>query len=891
MNKELLKRYVPHIIAIAAFAAVALVYFYPATQGYQLKQPDIVNYRGMAQEINEFRRVFKEEPLWTNSMFGGMPAYQIAVKYPNNVVKAVDKVFSFGMPRPVNFVFLYMLGFYILLISLRIRPPLAAIGAVAFAFSSYLFIILEAGHNTKAHAIAYMAPTLAGIIWAYRGRYLFGGAIAALFLALQISANHVQITYYFGIMVGFVVVAALVKAIQIKEVPIFAKATGTLALAALLALLCNVNLLWNTYEYGKYTTRGATELTIKPDGSSNDDIATQGLDREYITNWSYGIGESFTFLIPDAKGGGTAMLGSNPDELKNVDRGMQSSVAQSNRYWGDQPFTSGPVYMGALVVLFFLLGLFFVKGPFKWALLATALLTMALGWGKNMMGLTDFFLDYVPGYDKFRAVTIILSITGFAVPLLAFLFLKRVFEEPELLQKENKKFYAVAGGLIALLGAFLALPETFFSFLSQGERDMLNAQMEGEQSADFLLYGQSLIQARVGIFRSDVLRSLIFVAAGAGLIWLFAKGTLKQTAVLGILAALILIDMWGINKRYLNNAKDRGRFVSWELASDNAIAHKANAADLAILEMETNLNPRVKEAVAAAATEYRATAKQQKGRRISEDEVNNVRFGALRFNTNHRVLTLQNPFNDSRVSYFHSSIGGYHGAKLKRYQELIEFQIGDELAKLQTTLQQQPSREALRARMHSLDVLNMLNTKYIIYNPQSPPLVNDAAMGSAWFVDQVRFVDNADAEITALADFDPRSEAIVDRRYADVLQGITPTGSPTAAIAVETHLPNRISYIYDSEVPQVVIFSEIHYDAGWRAFIDGKESPHFRANYVLRGMVVPAGSHNIEFRFEPESYALAANVSTVGGLVLILLLGFALYRNFQRKPEEEYDLY
>ncbi len=889
MNKDMLKRYLPHLVAIVAFIAVATIYFYPAVNGYQLKQGDITNFKGMAQEIQEFRRMYDEEPLWTNSMFGGMPAYQISVQYPNNVVKMVDKVVTLGLPRPVSYLFLYLLGFYILLISLRVRPAVAAIGAVAFAFSSYFFIILEAGHNTKAHAIAYMAPTLAGIIWAYRGRYLFGGAVTALFLALQIAANHVQITYYFGILVVFVAIAAAVKAYQIKHLPVFAKASATLIIAAVLALVSNMNLLWNTYEYGKYTTRGATELSIKPDGSSNDDIATKGLDRDYITNWSYGKGESFSFLIPDAKGGATGVLGNNPDVMKSVDRSMQSSISQSNRYWGDQPFTSGPVYMGAIVILLFLLGIFFVQSPLKWALLATAILTMALGWGKNLMWLTDFFLDYAPGYDKFRAVTIILAITEFVVPILGFLFLKRLFDEPQIILEQKKKFFAVAGGLAALLGLFLLTPDTFFDFLSQGEKDMLNGQMDGEQAADFMLYGESLIKARMGIFRSDALRSLMFVAGGIALIWLFAKGTIKAQLALGILGVLILVDMWGVNKRYLNNEKDRGRFTQWELTSDNKVAHKANAADLAILQMEQDLNPRVKDAISKAAADLRAQAKQDRGTRISEDEVNNARFAALRFNTNYRVLTLQNPFNDSRVSYFHKSIGGYHGAKLKRYQELIEFKLGDEIAKLQTTLQQQPSLEALRARLRTLDMLNMLNTQYVIYNPQAGPIINESAAGSAWFVQDLIMVANADEEITRLDDFDVREEAIVDQRYADMVQGFSYQASQGANIAEEVHLPNYIKYIYDSPVQQAVIFSEIHYDAGWKAYIDGKETPHFRANYLLRGMIVPAGQHTIEFKFEPDTFITSSQVSTAGGLALVLLFGFAMFRNFRSQVEEDDD--
>jgi gas vesicle protein len=408
-----------------------------------------------------------------------------------------------------------------------------------------------------------------------------------------------------------------------------------------------------------------------------------------------------------------------------------------------------------------------------------------------------------------------------------------------------------------------------------------------------MLYGQSLIEARAGIFKTDVLRSLLFVAGGAAVIWLFAKKIIKAPWALAALAALILVDMWGVNLRYLNNEKDRGRFTQWEPAAEKIVTHKAGTADQTVLDMEQNLNPRVKDAIELAVSDFRKNAKQDASRRITEDEVNDVRFAALRFNTNYRVLTLQNPFNDSRVSYFHKSVGGYHGAKLKRYQELIEFRLGPELAKLQSTLQDQPSLEALRARMRSLDVLNMLNTKYIIYNPQAGPLVNEAALGSAWFVKDIVLVDNANEEIGRLEDFDAREEAIVHKRFADMVQGFESQPDQDAAIAVESHLPNYISYIYESKVPQAVVFSEMHYDAGWNAYIDGNQVPYFRTNYVLRGLIVPPGSHSIEFKFEPDAFIASSQLSTAGGLALVLLFAFAVFKNFKRDgaDDDEDDFY
>lgn len=893
--KELLRRFLPHIIAIVSFIILAAIYFYPAFDGYILKQGDITSFRGMAQEIWAFRRMFGEEPLWTNSMFGGMPAFQISTLYPNNIIGMLDAVVSLGLPRPANYLFLSLFGFYILLLSFRLKPVPAAIGAVAFALSTYFIIILEAGHNSKAHAIAYMAPALAGIVWAYRGKLFLGAGLAAFFLALQIGANHVQITYYFGILVLFYGIAKLVEAVRNKTVPYFAKASGTLLLAAALALLCNLNVLWNTYEYGKYTTRGTSELTINPDGTSAEDIQTAGLDRDYVTQWSYGIDESFSFLIPNAMGGASGALidentqKENPTLFNELAGGYQETGIFPNSYWGDQPFTSGDVYMGALIILLFLLGAFYVRGPVKWALIITAILTMALSWGKNLMGLTDFFLDYVPGYDKFRAVTIILAVTELVVPLLGFLFLKKLYESKEIVTENPKKYLAVTGALVGLLVVLLAIPDTFFDFYSAAEAAQLNALMAGEKASQTLVYADALKEMRISVFRSDAFRSLIFVVLGAGLVWLFAKSKIKEPVFFVVLAVLVIADLWPVDKRYLDNEKDRGRFVSWETKEDNRTAFQMTPADKFILDNEMARNPRVEDAVEKAVSDFRMEMKGQRTMRISEGEINDVRFGALRFNTDYRVLGLGNPFNDSRVSYFHKSIGGYHGAKLKRYQELIEFHIQREIQLINQELQGSPTQESVNARLQGSEVLNMLNTKYVIYNPQTGPIVNRAAHGSAWFVEEIVIAEDSDDEVMKLGDLSTRYEAVVDKRYSDQVSGFTYQEAPDAAIAVETHLPNYIKYIYDSPVPQATIFSEIFYDNGWNAYLDGEKVPYFRTNYVLRGMIVPAGSHVIEFKFEPKTYATASTVSTAAGLVLVVVLLLSIYLHFKKDEEEGLD--
>ena len=895
MKNPIVKRLLPHLIAVVVFVLISVVYFFPAFDGYRLKQGDVTHYRGMAQEISEFRKMYGEDPLWTNAMFGGMPAYQISVDYPNDIVRTLDLALTLGLPRPANYLFLYLLGFYILMISLRVKPALAAIASVAFAFSSYYFVILEAGHNTKAHAIGYMAPVLAGIVWAFRGRILFGSAIAALFLALEIGANHVQITYYLAFPVLFMAIAYAVRAYQKGTMATFFKASGALLIAAVIAVAANLNNLWPTYEYGNYSTRGKTELTIKPDGTSNDDIVTEGLDREYVTQWSYGIDETLTMLVPNFMGGESGALidqntqRDNPQLYRDMAQGYQTTQVFPNTYWGDQPFTSGPVYVGAIVVLLFFLGLFFVKTQLRWAILASVILTVALSWGKNFMGLTDFFLDVVPGYDKFRAVTIILSITGLLIPILGFLFLKRVMANPKVISEKRNLFFGVTGFLGLLLILFAATPTTFFNFLSTQENEIFTQLSESENADAVFAYVVALQEARADLFSADAIRSLIFIALAAGLIWFFAMGKVKEQVFLGILGVLVIADLYPISKRYLNNQKEKGRYVQWEPAESATSAYTMAAADEYILQREMEMNPRVTDAVNTSVSNLRAEVKKDTKRRANQDEINDVKFAALRFNTTYRVLNLNQTFQDARTSYFHQSVGGYHGAKLKRIQELYDFHIVPEISSLTGALQSNPTAESLDKTIQDMDVSNMLNSKYIIYNPQAPPFENEYAYGPACFVEYIQTSETADEEILALDELDLRAEAAVHEDFSDMVESFSFRESADAAIAVEEHLPNYIKYIYDSPVEQAVIFSEIYYPSGWNAYIDGEKTDYFRANYLLRGMIVPEGNHTIEFKFEPATFSTASTVSTIAGFVVIILLAISIFRNYKAPEQDDYE--
>ena len=895
MKHPIVKRFLPHLLALLSFVAISAIYFYPAFNGYQLNQGDVTHFRGMAQEIVEYRAMFGEDPLWTNSMFGGMPAYQISVQHPNHIIAIIDDVVSLGLPRPANYLFLYLVGFYILMIALRLKPSLAAIGAVAFAFGSYYFIILQAGHNTKAHAIGYMAPIIAGVVWAYRGRILFGSAIAALFVALEIEANHVQITYYLGFLVLFMVIVYAVRAFQEQKAKQFLQASATLLIAALLGVAANLNNLWPTYEYGEYSIRGATDLTITPSGSSNEANTTDGgLERDYVTQWSYGVDETLTLLVANFMGGSSgALIDQNtqredPQKYRDLAQGYQATQVFPNSYWGDQPFTSGPVYVGAAVVLLFVLGLFFVKSRLKWALLATAILTIALSWGKNFMGLTNFFLDYIPGYNKFRAVTILLSITGLVFPMLGFMFIRQLDRHPEIVSKRAKLFLAVSGGLTLLLIAFAAVPQVFFNFLSTQENEIFSNISQGENGTAVLQYVSALQDARAELFVADAIRSLLIVILLTAVLWMFASGKIKQKVFIVALAVLVLADLFPISKRYVNNEKDKGRYLAWQKAEATESAYPVMAADTYILQRETDMNPRVADAVNEAVVKTRSTSRGT-SKKAAQDKVTNAQFAALRFNTDYRVLSMNNPFQDARTSYFHSSIGGYHGAKLRRIMELNDFYIAKEIQSLAQALQGTPDMNSVDRAIQQMDISNMLNAKYIVYNPEAPPFENEYAFGSAWFVEYLKSASTADEEILALDELELKTEAVVGADFQSMVEGFDYEETVDARIAVQEHLPNYISYIYDSPVPQATIFSEIYYPEGWNAYVDGEPAEYFRANYTLRGMIIPAGNHTIEFKFEPQSYATASTISTIAGLIICLILVFSVYKNYKTPEKDVYE--
>ncbi len=810
------KQWLPYLSAIVIFVVLALAYMNPVLSGKKIKQGDITRFKGMAKEIQDFREETGEEALWTNSMFSGMPAYQISVKYSNNLIKDIDRILRLGLPRPADYVFLTLLGFFILLIALRFNPWLSIIGAIAFAFSSYFFIILEAGHNSKAHAIAYMAPVLAGVFLTYRGKYILGAVITLLFVSLEIATNHLQITYYLVLILIAVGIGELIFHIKEQMLPRFLKATGILLAAGLLAVGPNITNILLTYEYSDYTIRGESEL------SHDGENRTSGLDKDYATQWSYGIEETFTFLIPNAKGGGTAMIGSKVDDLSGVDQQWRQAVAQQNAYWGNQPFTSGPVYMGAIIMFLFVLGLFIVKHHLKWVLLAVTILSIMLGWGHNLMWFTDFFLEYVPGYNKFRTVSMTLVMAELTIPLLGMMALYRIYKEPGLLKEKQREFFMALGLTAGLALIFYLLPTTFFSFLSEQEVTAFNDQKVNQpQYADQIaVFTEQLKQARVDIFQADALRSIFFILAAAAVIYFYSRRKLKANIMILIVGLLVLVDMWSVNKRYLND----NHFVSPR-------------------KVEKPFN------------------KTQADQQILADN-----------DPNFRVFNLTtSPFQDATTSYFHKSIGGYHGAKLRRYQELIDFHISKNNQK----------------------VLNMLNTKYLIVQDNNGRPVarrNPGALGNAWFVENYKMVDSADQEIQALNDFNPSKTAIIDKRFEEHVEGFSPEKDSTASISLTEYEPNYLKYESQAEKKQLAVFSEIYYPLGWDAYIDGKKAEHFRVNYVLRAMIIPEGKHTIEFKFEPDTYYTGQNIALVTSILVILLvlggLGFEIKKSLSQQDEE-----
>lgn len=820
-----MKKLLPDLIAILAFVLLSFAYFFPADiENRILFQHDTAAGAGAGQEVKEYYEQTGERSRWTNSLFGGMPMYQIAPSYDSTKsLQWVQKAYQLFLPDYVCLTFMLMLGFYILLRVFGIPVWLAGLGGIMWAFSSYFFILISAGHIWKFITLAYVPPTIAGIVLAYRGKLLWGGILTALFVALQITSNHVQMSYYFFFVILFFVGAYFEKAWRTKTLPQFFKASAVLIVAALVGIAANVSNLYHTYAYSKETMRGKSELVQTGDATKQ---TSSGLDRDYITQWSYGIDETLTLLVPNFKGGASAALSQSETAMSKANPMYSSLYGSLTQYFGTQPMTSGPVYVGAFVLFLFVLGCFIVKGPLKWALIGATFFSIVLSWGKNFMPLTDFFIDYVPLYNKFRAVSSILVIAEFTIPLLAIFALKRLLEEPEILKQEKKPL-----GISLLLTAGIALllavaPGSIGSgYVPAQEAQMLqnavNQQMIPANELSGIL--ANLGEIRAELVSSDALRSFIIIGIGCSLLWLYASGKLRSSLTIAGITILCLADMWGVNKRYLNDAQ----FVPHSIRTETFT--KTNTDELIL--QDTSLDYRV-----------------------------------LNFATS--------TFDDNNTSYWHKSVGGYHPAKLRRYQEMIEHHISPEM---------QAAYKAIATaggEMDSVDankfrILNMLNTKYFIFpagqQRQTVPILNPHAYGNAWFVNKVQYVNNANEEIDALDSIIPTETAVVDARFKDVLKGTTESYKDSlSSIRLTSYTPNRLTYETNNAQDGIAVFSEIYYPDGWHVTIDGQPAELARADYILRTMYVPAGQHTIEMRFDPTSLHVTEGIA-YGALALLVI--------------------
>ena len=795
-------------LCIVAFAIITLVYFSPVLQGKRLKQHDIEMYRGMSQEIVDFKAKTGEQSLWTNSMFGGMPAWNIGVPQNSNLMTYVNRILNVDFPHPMGAVFVSMLGFFILLLVLDCSIWISFIGALAYGFTSYLFIVIGAGHNSKAVAMAYMAPVIAGILLTYKGKYLWGAVLTAIALALEIRAGHLQITYYLLLIVLCIIVAEIVETIREKSYLHFLKASGILVGVAIIAILTCSTTLYANYEFGKETMRG------KPVLSKSADNQTTGLDKDYITQWSYGIGETWSLMIPNVKGGASAYIGNDNSALEKCDPRFRSTIAQQNSYWGDQPITSGPVYVGAIVCFLFVLGLFVVKGKYKWILLAATLLSILLSWGKNFMGFTDFFIDYFPGYNKFRAVSMTLVIAEVCMPLLAFLALAEIFKNPNELKQNKKYLYfslGITGGLCIL---FYAMPQTFFNFLSADEAIQFKQLQAGQDGAIYTTFANELEKVRVDIFRADAMRSFLYIYIAGIVILLTISDKMNKKYMFPILALLVLADMYTVDRRYLNNSN----FID------------KRKADKPFVMSEVD-------------------------KQILQDK-----------DLDYRVINLTvSTFNDASTSYFHKSIGGYHGAKLRRYQDIID-------------------RYLTKRDLNYWKVLNMLNTRYIIYPKDNTKIAskNYEAFGNAWIASDIKWVNTPNEEIDAIADTDVKNVAIINNEFRNLVGDFN--ASPAeGAIQLVDYQPNQLKYSFDSSKDELVVFSEIWTGKGWTMWIDGVESPLFRADYILRSAIIPAGQHEIVMRYEPSIWHIGNTIQLITSLLILIGFAAACYYTFKKR--------
>ena len=872
----------PHAVAILSLVILASVYFSPLWQGYDLDQNDIVQWRGMSQELSNYRELHNEEALWSNSMFGGMPAYQVSTEHNANLLRPILLTLRLGLPGAIGTLFLCFLGYYILGLCLRLGPWYSLVGAVAFGFATINILYLGAGHTGKVTSIAFLAPALGGFILAFRGRAYLGGAIFMLFLGLNIAANHLQMTYYLAFLLVAVALGESIRLIVEKQFKALSMSLAVLAVASIVAVLPSASNLMTTYEYSKYTTRGSSDLTLKPKESSN--IEQEGLSGSYILDYNFASGEQWSLLIPNAKGGASAAIGDkHKDAIPNAAKGnknvnkFKDDLKGTNSYWGAQRFTGGAFYFGAAIMSLFILAFVGLKDGIKWPFLVITLLALGLCL-KEMTGLNSMFIEKIPMYNKFRDSKMILVLIQVMAAAMGMMFLKKLVEGEVAWGKNGKKILTGAVAVFAIVIMYLYVsPSSTGTMISPQEQEQFDQMAKSapkEQVAMIDDYSSALQDVRAEIFKADAKRSLflvLLISVGVLALVYMNNKTLKM-AILPIVGVIVLFDGFSVSRRYLNLEKEKGAYKKFVTLEEKEIPVKPSAADFSILDLE-------KPAVADFENKSNSLEQALKNSGIydhvkSKDAMKEVaNFGTLQLNSDFRVARLGNPFNDAETSFFHKSIGGYHGAKLKRIQEVIDFHLAEELDSALAYLQ----AGTFDSLGGSLSILNMLNTKYYIGNPEQPAIPNKFAIGNAWFVSKVKTTNNSDEEIVALGEIDPKVEATTQASFATqfhAAQGAVDSTASVRMLAYETKVL-RYEVNNTSAESQPVVFSEIYYPEGWICRIDGNEVEAARVNYVLRGAMVPAGTHTVEWSFEPKVWEKGTTISYAGSALLFALLGLA----------------
>jgi hypothetical protein len=900
-----LKSFLPHLVALVLFVVLPAIYFSPLFNGYALKQSDIRQFQGMSKEIFDYKLAHdNNQPYWTNAMFSGMPAYQISVEQNANWLTKVDQLIKLGLPRPVGILFISMLGFYILGLCLRINPWLSMIGAIGYGFSTINILYLGAGHMSKVNSIAYMAPALGGLILAFRGRWLLGSAIFALFLGLNITANHLQMTYYLAFILAAVGLTEVVRLLLAKEWKPLGLSLAGLASASLLALIANSGLLFSTQEYSKFTTRGSSELTIQPKTGSVQ--AKEGLDKDYILEYNYGKRELLSIYAPNAKGGKGDLIANDPDALTDIDPTYAEQVGQMNHYWGGQRMSGGAFYFGVVMLVFFLLGLIFVKDVLRWPFLALSILVLYLA-SNQMNALNDFFIHDFPMYNKFRDSKMLLVLWQIMVPAMGLLFLDKLVKD-EGLWGQKKYWYGAMGGLLFVSVLLVASPSLSGSFMTTEEvkqfTDAAKQAKDASQTAFYQGMRQALVDARIAIYKSDMQRSLFLVILALGVVVIFLRTKLNRMAIVAITGVLVLADQMSVAKRYLNNNDSTGSYQSYQTLDEASVPYTVSPADLSILQREKP-NTVLAQKLTAAYADFDYYKNLTDQNTLSAYAA----FGALNLSSNYRVLNINGTMAETNTSFFHKSLGGYHGAKLKRYQEFVDFHFPAAVQALSTAvnvaknekfrtlaLPADISQEQAQQIFDTISVntialgaeaeyLNMLNAKYIILKPEQPALLNTNANGPAWFVSDVKTVKNANQEILASGSkalLDSKKQAVVHQDFKAQLIGLGQDSNAT--IKLLKYDPSELRYTSSSKAKQLAVFSEIYYPAGWNCYIDGKKTVEtLRVNYLLRGVVVPSGKHKITWKFEPMSVQTGNTLASLGSG--LLLLGFLLVLWFTYKHE------